>query len=196
MSDEKLGRFQLVGGTALSLHLGHRISIDIDLFSQEIFEVDELKNYLEETYCFETIRISDITLIGSINSIKVDLIRYNYPLVESVTNFDGIRIYSIADIAAMKLIAMSQSGNRLKDFVDIAFLSMRMSVEDMLNAFKKKFPKTSVMTAVRGLTFFDDIDFSVQIDLISGKFKWKTVENRIKEMVKYSDKIFPPMNFL
>jgi len=195
MRDAKLEQFQLVGGTALALFTGHRKSIDLDLFSQQMFDVQELESYLKSTYGFQTDRQSDATLIGHIDFVKVDCIRYNYPLVEPVLDYDGIRMYSMPDIAAMKLTAISQSGKRLKDFVDVAFLSTRMSLENMLNAFRTKFPNTSVLSAVRGLSYYDDIDFSVKIDLMDGIFKWKIVEKRLKEMIKYSDRIFPEMPF-
>ena len=195
MNDEKLSQFCLVGGTALALYMGHRKSIDIDLFSQQPFEVEKLINHFTNKYDFQIDRQSEATLIGNINSIKIDCISYNYPLVEPILKYDEIRIYSISDIAAMKLTAISQSGKRLKDFVDIAFLSTQLSLDDMLKAFEKKYPKTTVMSAVRGLTYFDDIDFSISIDLINGNFKWKTVEKRLIEMVKYSDKIFSKIVF-
>ena len=195
MSDEKLKNFYLVGGTALALYMGHRVSVDIDLFSQKLFDVKELERHFIFKYEFQTQRTSDITLIGEMYSVKVDCIGYNYPLIEPAQEYDGVRMYSMLDIAAMKLSAISQSGKRLKDFVDVAFMSSRMSLQDMLKAFEKKFPNTSVMTAVRGITFFDDIDFSGKIDLMSGKFKWKTVEKRLNEMVKYSDRIFPEIVF-
>ena len=195
MRDEKLSQFYLVGGTALALYMGHRESIDIDLFSQQLFDVPQLEKYFKKTYDYQTKRTSDATLIGEINAIKVDCVGYNYPLVEPAQEYDGIRMYSMTDIAAMKLTAISQSGKRLKDFVDVAFMSSIMSLEDMLRAFEKKFPRTSVMTAARGITFFDDIDFSAKIDLIEGTFKWKPVEKRLNEMIKYSDKVFPKMVF-
>ena len=195
MRDEYLMQFQLVGGTALALYMGHRRSIDIDLFSQQLFDAKEIEDYLKQTYSFQTDRQTDVTLIGRINSVKVDCIRYNYPLVETIREYDGIRIYSMSDIAAMKLTAISQTGNRLKDFADVAFLSTKMSLDDMLNAFRIKFPNTSIMSAVRGLTYYDDIDFSVDIDLINGIFKWKVIEKRIKEMIKYPEKIFQQMIF-
>jgi len=190
MRDEKLEQFHLVGGTALALYMGHRKSIDLDLFSQQSFDVKELEDYLIYTYNFRADRQSDATLIGNINFVKVDCIRYNYPLVAPITESEGIRMYSISDIAAMKLTAISQSGSRLKDFVDVAFLSTKMSLEDILSAFKIKFPNTSIISAVRGLTYYDDIDFSVEIDLIDGTFKWKNIEKRLREMIKYSDKTF------
>ena len=195
MRDDKLSHFCLVGGTALALFMGHRKSIDIDLFSQQLFDYLELEEYFMHTYDFQATRKRNATLIGTINSVKVDCIGYNYPLVEPAQEYDGIRIYSMSDIAAMKLTAISQSGDRLKDFVDIAFMSSIMSLENMLKAFEKKFPKTSVMTAIRGITYFDDIDFSAEIDLLEGTFKWKPIEKRLKEMIKYSDRIFSKMVF-
>jgi hypothetical protein len=90
----------------------------------------------------------------------------------------------------MKLTAISQSGNRLKDFVDIAFLSTQMTLNDMLDVFERKYPNINKMMAVRGLTYFDDIDFSVKVDLIGGKFNWKTIEKRLYMMVKYPGKFF------
>jgi hypothetical protein len=195
MSDEKLSQFSLVGGTALALYLGHRKSVDIDLFSQQLFDVEEMKGYLTHAYGFQIDRQSDVTLIGRISSVKVDCIGYHYPLVESAKKYEGIRMYSMPDIAAMKLTAISQSGKRLKDYVDVAFLSAMMSLNEMLNAFEKKYPKTSVMSAVRGLSYFDDIDFSLEIDLMDRNFKWKVIEKRLREMIKYSDRIFPQMLF-
>ena len=195
MSDEKLSQFSLVDGTALALYMGHRESVDIDLFSQQLFNVHQLEEYFKQTYNYQTKRISDATLIGDINFVKVDCVGYNYPLVEPVQKYDGIRLYSMQDIVAMKLTAISQSGKRLKDFVDVAFMSSFMSFEDMLSAFEKKFPKTSVMTAARGITFFDDIDFSAEINLINGAFKWKKIEKRLIEMIRNPDKIFLQMDF-
>jgi len=195
MSDEKLSHFYLVGGTALALYMGHRESIDLDLFSRQLFDIDETLEYLVKTYDFKLDKRSNATLIGSIDLVKVDCIRYDYPFAEPPQVYDGIRMYSMPDIAAMKLTAISQSGKRLKDFVDVAFLSTKMSLADMLNAFRIKFPNTNVISAVRGITYFDDINFDTEINLISGKFKWKTVEKRLNEMVKYSDRIFPEIVF-
>jgi hypothetical protein len=195
MCDEKLSQFYLVGGTALALYMGHRESIDLDLFSRQLFDVDKIANYLIQTYDFKVDKQSDATLIGNINSVKVDCINYNYPLAEPAQEHDGIRMYSMQDIAAMKLTAISQSGRRLKDFVDVAFLSTRLSFTEMLHAFEKKFPNTNKFTAVRGLTYFEDIDFSVEINLINEVFKWKPIEKRLIEMIKNPNKIFPPVNF-
>ena len=198
MQDAKLESFILVGGTALALYMGHRRSIDLDLFSRHPFDVLALEKHLKDTYDFEIQnpkQKSEATLVGFINHIKVDCIRYDYPLVKPVYVHDGIRLYSEHDIAAMKLTAISQSGTRLKDFVDIAFQSTKISLNEMLDVFEIKYHKTNKISAVKGLTYFDDIDFSAKIELISGQFKWKSIEKRLIEMIKYPQKVFlqPPV---
>ena len=193
MLDVKLKNFNLVGGTALALYMGHRKSIDLDLFSQQELDILEIEEYLKGTYNFinkNAIQQSEATLIGFINNVKVDLIQYNYPLINPLYVHDLIRLVSMQDIAAMKLTAISQNGTRLKDFVDVAFLSTKMSFRDMLDAFEFKYPKTNKMSAVKGLTYFGDIDFSIKIDLTNGKFKWNHIEKRLNEMTKYPDKVF------
>jgi hypothetical protein len=126
MGDNKLTNFTLVGGTALALYMGHRKSIDIDLFSQEEFDILEIKNHLAERHGLATddsLKTSNATLIGYIQGIKVDCIRYNYTWIEPIVEEEGIRLASLRDIAAMKMVAASQSGTRLKDFIDLAWLS-------------------------------------------------------------------------
>jgi len=198
MQDEKLEHFNLVGGTALALYMGHRKSIDLDLFSFQEFDNIELEKHLNNKYNFEVLnpeKRSTVVLTGVINGIKVDCVQINNPLVNPVNHFDGIRIYSMQDISAMKLVAMSQNGTRLKDFVDVAFLSAKMSFKEMLDTFEKKYPKTNKISAIKGMTYFDDIDFSAKIDLIEGTFKWKKIEKRLNEMIKHPDRVFPQMDF-
>jgi len=98
--------------------------------------------------------------------------------------------FELLKIAAMKLTAISQNGTRLKDFVDIAFLSAKMSLNDMLNSFEVKYPNTNKILALKGLTYFEDIDFSVTIELTEGVYKWKKIEKRLNEMLKSPDKVF------
>jgi hypothetical protein len=193
MKDEKLTSFNLVGGTALALFMGHRKSIDLDLFSQQAFDVTTLADHLMSAYNFEfqnPEQKSNATLIGYINGIKIDCIRYDYSQVKPVRISDGIRLCSMHDIAAMKLTAISQNGTRLKDFIDVAFLSAKMPLKEMLDAFEAKYPNTNKLSAVKGLVYFNDIDFSTKIDLIDGIFKWKEIEKRLNEMIKYPNRTF------
>jgi hypothetical protein len=195
MQDEALKNFTLVGGTALALYLGHRKSVDLDLFSQLVFQVDTLQDHLCEKYGFTTLNTADVTLIGVIGDVKVDCIYYKYPPVEPVNEEEGIRLTSMPDIAAMKLTAISQSGTRLKDFVDVAFLSTKMSLNSMLDAFRRKFPRTNIVGVTKSLLYYDDIDFSAEIDLIAGKYNWKDIAKRLQAMFDKPNTLFlaPPL---
>jgi hypothetical protein len=192
MQDERLSDFILAGGTNLALQIGHRLSIDLDLFPFKPFETDELLEHLVQKYDFRLeMKRERNTIMGYISDVKVDLVAHVYPPLQNHLIVDDIRLYSLADIAAMKLNAISDSGTRLKDFVDITYLSTKMSLSEMLSHYASKYPNTNWMRALRGLSYFEEIDFSTKIDLCSGKeFEWKKIEQRIKDMIKFENKIF------
>ncbi|MDR2233602.1 MAG: nucleotidyl transferase AbiEii/AbiGii toxin family protein [Tannerella sp.] len=193
MLDERLKQFNLVGGTALSLYIGHRKSIDLDLFSHQQFNKIELEKYLNSAYAFKDKNPdsnSKFTLLGFINDIKVDFVWDDSLQVNPLYTYGSFRIASIYDIAAMKLKAILQNGERLKDFVDVAFLSTKMTLNTMLDVFDVKYPSTSNLLAVKALTYFDDIDLSAEIELTEGVFNWEKIRKRLNEMVVNSNKKF------
>jgi len=193
MTDEFLSGFLLAGGTNLALRLGHRNSVDLDLFTYQHFDALSLSEHLIEKYQFQKqdVREKD-TIKGYIYDIKVDMIAHVYPVIDDpFITTEKIRLYGLKDIVAMKLAAISDSGSRLKDFVDIAFLSSHFSLSQMLDAYAAKYQNSSVLHAVRGLVFFDDIDFNAQVALTGNRyFDWRKIEKRILEMVRYEEKIF------
>ena len=192
MRDSRLSDFLLAGGTNLALRLGHRKSVDLDLFSYQHFDAISLAEYLTQNYNFEKTDVRDKdTVKGFINDVKMDIIAHIYPLVdEPFVVEDTIRLYSMRDIAAMKLVAISDNGKRLKDFVDIAFLSTQMSLNQMLEAYAQKYKGANALHALRGLAYFDDINFDVSIDLIDTPFNWKKIEKRIQSMIRYETRVF------
>ncbi len=183
MQDAALADFDLVGGTALALYLGHRESIDLDLFTPRPFDAGELRKHLADNHNFKVDFVGRHTLMGYIDDVKVDLITHAYPLLDDkhITG-QGIRLISIRDIAAMKLSAIAGSGTRLKDFVDVAFLSTRMPLAEMLNDYERKFADTTAMSAFRSLTYFVDIDHSIPIHVVAGTYKWEDIEKRLLDM--------------
>ena len=196
MQDRKLSDFLLAGGTNLALRLGHRYSVDLDLFSFQHFDSIYLAEHLIHNYNFlkTDVREKD-TVMGFINDVKIDIIAHVYPLIdEPFITEDLIRLYSISDIVAMKLVAISDNGKRLKDFVDIAFLSTKMSLNQMLDAYSLKYKRSNKLHALRGLAYFDEINFDVPIKLINSVFSWKKIEKRIRDMIRYENRIFetPP----
>jgi len=194
MKDDVLSDFLLAGGTNLALQIGHRLSVDLDLFSYKSFDAQAIEKHLNKNYNFVVRRIFDVdTVIGYIDNIKVDFVAHIYPLLNSPLIENEIRLYSLQDIACMKLVAISDNGSRLKDFVDIAFLSTKMSLMDMLICYQKKYNRPNFYHAAKGLSYFDDIEFDTTIDLIDHPFNWKKIEKRIREMIKYENRVFETM---
>jgi len=122
MDDEKLNDFNLVGGTALSLLIGHRLSIDIDLFTGRDFDAQQMLHQLKDNHGADTGSFTKNAVFTFIDDIKIDVIAHKYPQIKPVETIEGVRLASIEDIGAMKLHAILQSGSRIKDFIDIYFL--------------------------------------------------------------------------
>ena len=192
MKDQNLSEFILVGGTALSLQIGHRMSADLDLFTAKAFDKPELTKYLIAQHHFRLPSISDMAIRGFIGNVKVDLVSYENGFLNPPLAMEGIRMAGLEDIAVMKLEAIANVQNRLKDYVDIAFLSEYFPLEKMLAGFNKKFGLDQIY-AIRSLSTFSQIQLAEDIFLMNGKFEWKKITERIKEMIKNPSHIFNPM---
>ncbi len=189
MADDRLAAFVLVGGTALSLRIGHRVSVDLDLFSTATFPEQELSEYLAQTYGFKLDFIAKKTVKGEIEGIQIDCIAHEYPWVDSSVVEENIRLASLPDIAAMKLNAISGNGERIKDFIDVAYLSKYMSLAGMLEGYGKKYGANPIIP-LKSITFFDDIQFDEPIRMMEGKYNWAKISRRLLEMQKHPDKQF------
>lgn len=181
--------FNLVGGTAVSLYIGHRKSIDLDLFINRSFNVEKIKYFLIDKFAFIPELEDKNTLKGSIKGVKIDCITYEYINLKPVYKEDGIRLLSLEDIIPMKLSAIIDNGSRLKDFVDIAYLGERFTLNQMIDFYNRKYHRTNYFIPAKALTYFNDIDFSEPVVMINGKFSWKNIEKRLFDMVKYPDRL-------
>jgi len=190
MHDTAFDCFLLVGGTSLSLQLGHRISVDLDLFSNQTFDEQKLADYLRTEYLFELDFIDKETVKGEIDGVKIDCTAHKYPWLTAPIVVDGIRLAAIEDIAAMKLNAIVGNGTRLKDYIDIAFLSAEITLNQMLNAYQQKYTSNGVMV-LKAITYFDDILLDEPVNMLgSTKFEWKKIKKHLLLMLKFPDKIF------
>lgn len=157
-ADSMLQGFLLVGGTALSLQIGHRISIDIDFFTQDEFDAMELLEHLEQTYAFQLQYMHKNTLKGIIDGVFVDLIRHNYKLIDNPVFDENIKMASRKDIAAMKVNAVTGNGTRVKDFVDIYFLLKEYSFSELIDFYSRKYESRNDFHIIKSLTYFNDIN--------------------------------------
>lgn len=182
MKDERLNDFVLVGGTALSLRIGHRVSIDLDLFSKKDFDQSALQEHLQNRYNFTADYIERNTLKGIAHGVALDFISHKYDNVGEIAVIEDVRLASFKDIAAMKLNAIINNGTRLKDFLDIAFLGEKIPFNEMLKAYADKY-KTSPVMAAKALLYHDDIDHTVDINLLSQKYNFKDFAKSLQTLV-------------
>ncbi len=189
MQEECLMPFNLVGGTALALQIGHRISVDIDLFSDINFEPKQILSELRKSYKLEIVSEFDNSVTNKIeypdnsnNYIKIDIIKYPYPLIDKVIEIDEIRMLSKKDIIPMKLSAIGNRGSK-KDFYDIYFLLKEYTLKEMFELFKMKFPTVNYFHIIKSLGYFEDAETEINPKMIT-KVSWKEVKTEIQKQIK------------
>ncbi|MBW6535067.1 MAG: nucleotidyl transferase AbiEii/AbiGii toxin family protein [Mariniphaga sp.] len=158
-----LDTFSLVGGTALALRYGHRSSVDLDLFCHEEFDnsiiANELRQEFGDDFNFESGH-RNLGIFCYLNKIKVDIVYYPHPLVETVEIIDQTRFYSDADIAAMKIQAILGRGKK-KDFWDLYELLQHYSLQQIIDWHKQKYPSQMLAISIpNAITYFVDADAS------------------------------------
>lgn len=186
----ELKDFFLVGGTALALQLGHRNSIDIDLFTQNDFTAEEIESLLKNNFTYTATLARKNTVLAIVNLIKTDFIKHNYPLILAPITEEGITFLSKEDIAAMKFHAIIQSGKRLKDFIDIYYLLQHFSMQQMIGFFIKKYSNSNPMIAMKAVNFFDDLDENIDSPKLLQPIKAEQIKKRIQEATQKPDKVF------
>ena len=186
--------FFLVGGTALALQIGHRKSIDLDLFSQNELRIPEISKYLKQRHSgkYQILNSQNIIYQVTIEGIKVDFVHHPFELVEAPCNDSEIIYLRIKDIAAMKLHAIETTGNRAKDFVDIYFLLKEIPLEKMFEYYRKKYSTENIFNAKRSLSYFDDVPEEgwAEVQVIAQEIKVPVVKNAILSAIQeYNEKM-------
>lgn len=170
MSNSIFDNFTLVGGTSLALQIGHRNSIDIDLFGNTRLFHDEFISFFEDYGNVLVTTKSKKIMQLSVNNIKVDLVDYPYPLIAPIKKFDNVRLISKEDIAAMKLNAIAGRGSK-KDFIDLYFLLQYFSLEEMLKCYKAKYDDGNVFLVLKSLNYFEDAEEQITPKMFAD-FDW------------------------
>ena len=192
MAAKEFENFRLVGGTSLSLQIGHRESIDIDLFSDVEYgeiDFDVIENYLKTNFKYID-HLSNIIpgmgksyLIGEDkdNTLKLDIF-YTDKFIQPIYLEDTIRMATIEEIIAMKLDVV-QRGGRKKDFWDLHELFENYSLTRMLDLHEQRYPYTHD----RDLIIQNFTDFSIADDefnpiCFKGKY-WEFIKDDIEEII-------------
>jgi hypothetical protein len=192
MAAKAFENFRLVGGTSLSLQIGHRESIDIDLFSDVDYgeiDFDAIEKYLEANYKYVD-HLSNIIpgigksyLIGEDkdNALKLDIF-YTDKFIQPIYLEDTIRMATIEEIIAMKLDVI-QRGGRKKDFWDLHELFEKYSLTQMLDLHEQRYPYTHDSDLIiQNFTDFSLADDEFNPVCFKGKY-WEFIKEDIEEII-------------
>jgi len=177
----------LGGGTALALHIGHRISIDLDFFTVKPFRVDSLISGIRKaSSSFNIIAEGEDFLTAGVDGIKVSVFKYDYPFTDKLTSYKGTKIAGLLDIAAMKTVAVSQRGTK-RDFVDLYFILQDIPFHKIAGHIIKHFGQERINPVHIGksLVYFTDADSNPEPQYLKGKdVKWDKIKRFFKSHVR------------
>lgn len=180
---KELELFSLGGGTSLALRMNHRLSVDLDFFTNTNFKTDLVFQIITKKFASaELLFEQNQTMMFSINDVKVDFILYPFPWLHSFDIIENTRLLSIEDIIPMKLQAASNR-NAKKDYWDISALLQKFSLDEMLKIFTSKFPQVDVGFIIHSLTDFEKADTEPDPDT-NDKITWENVKNQLATAVK------------
>lgn len=173
-----LRELRLVGGTALALQYGHRMSIDLDFFGKIEIDKEELKDSLRENGEFSVINETRNIHQYLIDGVKVDIVNYNYPWIDDSIEEDGLCLASPKDIAAMKINAIEGRGTK-KDFIDIAELLKHYPLKELLDFHSQKYSDATTFRAMLSLSYFDDAEKQPMPTMFISE-TWEQMKQNIK----------------
>lgn len=182
---EIIKNFYLAGGTALALQLGHRKSIDLDLFSEKDFSTGELKTVLSRVGKLKVYSEEERTLNANLNGVKISFLGYKYKMLFPLVKYDrNLKLADTRDIACMKIDAISSRGSK-KDFIDLYFLLKKYSLKKILSLFDKKYQEIeySQLHILKSLIYFQDAERD-PMPLMLKSVNWDEVKRELRRSVK------------
>jgi hypothetical protein len=160
--------YYLAGGTAIALHIGHRRSIDFDLFTHLPINKKKIISEIEKLHMKIVPLYVDIDQRHyTINEVKCTFLYYPYPIEYTETFKDVISIPSLLDLAAMKTLALGRR-SKWKDYVDLYFILKEFyTLGEIVERARYYFPEEINEKLFRNqLVFHKDIDYSEEVDYL------------------------------
>lgn len=177
MQMPELQQFNLVGGTALALQIGHRISIDLDLFTYQDYDSTVIQQALKPLGSLDILVDKPPFLQVRLDNVKLDFLKFPYSFVQDHATIEGIRLVSIENIAVMKLLAVARRGVK-KDFIDLFFILEQYSLGNILKIFEERLPHVDLFHILKSLTYFDDAEADGDPKMLQ-KVSWAAVKKTI-----------------
>ena len=169
--------FLLCGGTAVALYLGHRRSVDLDLFTAAPFDAPALADSLMQTLPNYTVdAISTGTIHGRLGDVQVSHIRQIGITLKPGPSYEGVPMASLDSLCAMKCHALSMRGSR-KDFVDIYALALAVGgITPVLRRAFSQAPTINRVHVLRSLTAFEEADVDPMPEMLA-PWSWDTIRD-------------------
>lgn len=163
------GEFGLVGGTAAALQIGHRFSIDFDLFTLKDFDSNFVQNQVRQNYPIEKIfvdRPQELTLVT--HDVKLTFYKYPFAIAFSKIFEKIIKIPDLLTLAAMKAFALGKRA-KWKDYVDLFFIFKKVRFADAIAKAEKLFWGEFNQKLFREqLAYYRDVDFTEKVIFLPG----------------------------
>jgi len=176
----------LAGGTGLALHLGHRISSDLEFFTQQAFRPSEV---LEELRALAGV-VESVTMDGDAMIVQADgarllLMQTPARFGEPTTRVNGCDVAGVVDIAAMKLLAVSEGGMR-SDFVDLYTVLQTVPFRKVAHNALERYGVTALEPLVvgKGLVWFEHADVQGDPVCVGTPVTWNHVRDFFRSSVR------------
>ena len=194
MEMKTINTHRLVGGTALALQIGHRVSVDIDLFSDKKNNYDEIQQALYEKFGKQFEKARDIRSAAGkgiavfINNVKTDILDWSVKFIRPPFIDENIRMAHKEDIIPMKFNAFlgppEYARYEKKDYIDIACLMQEYDLERMIALYQEKYPHESMSSRlmIEGLQLHELADKKVMPKMIARQ-TWDDTSMQIEKCI-------------
>jgi len=161
--------FYLVGGTAISLQIGHRQSIDFDLFKKSNIQREKLAQMLKENgWPYQLLFANAESFHIVVNGVKITFFQFPFDIPATIA-FEDVRMPDLLHLAAMKAYALGRRA-KWKDYLDLYFiLRDHLSLDAIVGKASELFSGLfSQKLLVQQLCYFEDVDYSEEVSFMPG----------------------------
>lgn len=179
--------FYLAGGTALALQIGHRVSVDFDLFFGEKIGKNlfpEVKNIFHGNEIILSVNNQN-ELTVFVDGLKITFLEYPFPLISDTVDYEGIRLLSVKEIAATKAYTINRRGS-LKDYVDLFFIVSKKysTLEEIIEISGKKYgDEFNARLFLEQLVYLEDIE-DIEIEFLEESVTKEEIQVFFKKEIK------------
>ncbi len=163
-------KYYLVGGTAIAMHLGHRESIDFDMFTFEKINFINIKNHVSLSKLkYKVINQKPDQIHFVINNVKLTFFRFPFKIDALVYYEKYFRIPNLLTLAGMKAFALGHRG-KWKDYVDLYFiLKNHFTIKEISNEAIKIFGELfNPILFTKQLSYFGDMNYDEEVFYLPG----------------------------